>query len=162
MKNLILIRHGKSSWEFNKDDFDRPLAERGISDAGLVAQHVAHLLPQPYVIYSSSAVRARETAIQFALIFDYPLDKIELSNSLYTFDEHKLESEIRSLPDKHQNVILFGHNEAITNFVNKFGDMYIDNVSTSGFVSLAFESDNWQSINRGKIVNIVFPRDLKP
>ena len=34
MKKLFLIRHAKSSWEdFNLDDFDRPLNNRGEKDA---------------------------------------------------------------------------------------------------------------------------------
>jgi hypothetical protein len=37
-------------------------------------------------------------------------------------------------------MLFFGHNSAITNFVNKFG-IFIDNVSTSGFVS-EFETND--------------------
>ena len=33
MKTLILVRHAKSDWPENTDDFDRPLAERGLEDA---------------------------------------------------------------------------------------------------------------------------------
>ena len=37
MKELILIRHGKSSWDYPVSDKDRPLQERGINDAHLVS-----------------------------------------------------------------------------------------------------------------------------
>ncbi|MEY2869533.1 MAG: hypothetical protein RIR01_2030, partial [Bacteroidota bacterium] len=59
------------------------------------------------------------------------------------------------------SVILFGHNAAITNFVNKFGDVFIDNVPTSGFVSLQFDTDSWDSISKGKTKKIIMPKDLK-
>ena len=40
MKKLILVRHGKSSWEYSVSDRDRPLSERGINDALLVSGKV--------------------------------------------------------------------------------------------------------------------------
>ena len=38
MKNLIIIRHAKSSWEAPLKDIDRPLSQKGIIDAHLVAK----------------------------------------------------------------------------------------------------------------------------
>ena len=38
MKTVILVRHGKSSWEYNVSDRDRPLMERGIKDVNKVAK----------------------------------------------------------------------------------------------------------------------------
>ncbi|MGY8915204.1 MAG: SixA phosphatase family protein, partial [Flavobacteriales bacterium] len=40
MKTLILVRHGKSSWDYQVDDQDRPLKERGINDGHLVGSAV--------------------------------------------------------------------------------------------------------------------------
>ncbi|MNE34705.1 hypothetical protein D3C80_1284360 [compost metagenome] len=72
-----------------------------------------------------------------------------------------MEKEIKSCDNSFESVILFGHNAAITNFVNKFGDVFIDNVPTSGFVSLQFEADSWGKITKGKTKKIIFPKDLK-
>jgi phosphohistidine phosphatase len=160
MKNLILIRHAKSSWDAPLHDFDRALTQRGIMDAHLVATHALPFLPDHYHVFSSAAKRARETAIIFAQNFSFPISEIQFGESLYTFDERTLESIIKGFPNSYNNVILFGHNEAITNFVNKFGDIFIDNVSTSGFVSLQFDTDDWQSIRDGKIKKVIFPKDL--
>ncbi|HAH52111.1 MAG TPA: histidine phosphatase family protein, partial [Balneola sp.] len=34
MKQILLLRHAKSSWDHpGLDDFDRPLAKRGLKDA---------------------------------------------------------------------------------------------------------------------------------
>jgi phosphohistidine phosphatase len=161
MKKLILIRHAKSSWDAPLKDSDRPLDNRGIKDAHLVATQVIHLLPKTFLIFSSTAKRASETAIIFAQNFLYPIENIVFKEELYTFDGNSLERIVKSFNNKYDNVILFGHNEAITNFVNKFGDIFIENVPTSGFVSLKFDSDNWQFIDKGKTIEIVFPKDLK-
>ena len=43
MKKLILIRHAKSSWEFNTSDLKRPLSERGINDAEIMSKVLKNL-----------------------------------------------------------------------------------------------------------------------
>jgi phosphohistidine phosphatase len=161
MKNLILIRHAKSAWNAPVQDFDRSLERRGREDAYLVANNAVKFLPSNFVICSSSARRALETATVFAEIFLYPLEDIVFSDNLYTFDANKLEKVIKSLANDLDNVILFGHNDAITNFVNKFGNIFIDNVPTSGVVWLQFDSDTWAKIAKSKTIKTLFPRNLK-
>lgn len=161
MKNLILIRHAKSSWEAPLKDFDRPLMKRGILDAHEVSANISKFLPKTYIIWSSTAARASETALIFAQNISYPIESIVFKDDLYTFDDRQLEKVIKSCDNSFESVILFGHNEAITNFVNKFGDVFIENVPTSGFVSLQFDSENWDTINKGKIHKTIFPKDLK-
>jgi phosphohistidine phosphatase len=161
MKNLILIRHAKSSWDAPVHDKERVLNQRGVRDAHLVAQNIADFLPKINLIWSSTAKRASETAIIFAQNLMWPIESILFKDELYTFDASKLEKVIKSCNNSYENVILFGHNEAITEFVNKFGDVFIDNVPTAGFVSLSFDVESWSTIHKGKINKILFPRDLK-
>lgn len=161
MKNLILIRHAKSSWDAPLKDIDRPLENRGIKDAHLVASNIISFLPKTFLMYSSPAKRATETAMIFAQNLSYPLDDILFKDQLYTFDEIQLENFIKNLNNSNENVIIFGHNEAITNFVNKFGDVLIDNVCTSGFVSIKFDTNNWLTLKKGQTNKIIFPKDLK-
>jgi len=160
MKNLILIRHGKSSWEAPLKDIDRPLDRKGIKDAHKVASDCIPFLPSTFIIWSSIAERASETALIFAQNFLYPIDSIIFKDELYTFDENQLEKIIKSCNNVYESVILFGHNGAITNFVNKFGDIFIDNVPTSGFVSLQFDTDSWGKIEEGMIKKIIFPKKI--
>lgn len=161
MKNLILIRHAKSSWEAPLKDIDRPLDQRGISDAHLVASNCLNYVPSIFVIFSSTAKRATETALIFAQNILYPIESIIFKEELYTFDENQLEKAIKSSSNIFENVILFGHNDAITNFVNKFGDVFISHVPTAGFVSLQFETDDWGKISNGKTKKIIFPKKIK-
>lgn len=110
---------------------------------------------------SSTAKRASDTAMIFAQNLSCPIESIIFNDDLYTFDDRQLEKIVKSCNNDYDNVILFGHNDAITNFVNKFGNVFIDNVPTSGFVSINFESDNWKTIDKGKTQKVIFPRDLK-
>ncbi len=161
MKNLILIRHGKSSWEAPLNDFDRPLTNRGISDAHLVSLAAMNFIPKSFIIKSSTAKRAKNTALIFAQNFSYPIESIQFDDELYTFAAKLLEQLVKKFNNDYESVILFGHNEAITNFVNKFGSVFIDNVTTSGFVSLTFDCDLWCDLKKGRTTKVIFPRDLK-
>ncbi|TBX64828.1 histidine phosphatase family protein [Flavobacterium silvisoli] len=161
MKQLILIRHAKSSWEAPLRDYDRPLTAKGIQDAHLVSTRVINDIPKTFLVWSSAAKRASETALIFAQNLSFPVESIVFKEELYTFDERKLEQIIKSCPDEYDHLIVFGHNEAVTNFVNKFGTVFIDNVTTSGFVNIIFENQSWSHIENGVTKKVVFPRDLK-
>lgn len=160
MKQLLLIRHAKSSWEAPLRDFDRPLTSRGIHDAHLVSSNIINQIPKSYLLWSSAAKRASETAMIFAQNIGFPLDSIIFKQELYTFDERQLEQIIKSCPDEYDHLIVFGHNEAITNFVNSFGNIFVDNVATAGFVNIIFDQHSWKLINNGVTKKVVFPRDL--
>lgn len=161
MKQLIVVRHAKSSWDAPLRDKDRPLTSKGIQDAHLVSSNILNQIPNSFIVWSSSAKRASETAIIFAQNISFPIESIVFKEELYTFDERKLEQIIKSCPNEYENLILFGHNEAITSFVNKFGNIFIDNVSTSGFVNIIFEQNSWNDIEKGITKKVIFPRDLK-
>lgn len=161
MKNLILIRHAKSSWDAPLVDKDRPLSKRGITDAHLVAAEVEDYLPKSYIVWSSTAQRAKNTAYIFAENLSIPLETIVFKDDLYTFDSKALEKVIKSCNNQFDNLILFGHNDAITNFVNTFGNLAVDNVPTAGFVSLSFQENDWKDIRKGKTEKVLFPSELK-
>lgn len=161
MRTLILIRHGKSEWGTTAVDIDRPLKESGQSDARLVCEAARKFLPTKFTIWSSVARRASGTALIFAEVLSYPAQDIFFREELYTFDLAGLENCIRSCPDGQSALMVFGHNEAITEFVNKFGTIAIDNVPTSGLVTITFETDKWSEFAAGKTGKVIFPRDLK-
>ena len=158
MKTLILIRHAKSDWGM-LDDFDRTLTQRGTDDALLVAKEVTGELPHNLTIWTSSARRASSTAEIMTAQWSRPIDEYRFD--LYTFDWNRLTEVIKSADDSIENLCVFGHNEGITEFVNNFGDIYIDNVPTAGLVGIAFDTERWQDISQGRIVRTLFPKTLR-
>lgn len=77
MKTLFLIRHAKSSWDDpNKDDFDRPLNERGKRNAPFMGKLLKKENILPDLIISSPAKRAIATAKIIADETGYPKNKI--------------------------------------------------------------------------------------
>lgn len=156
---LVLIRHAKSSWEGNLKDHDRPLSKRGIDDAQQVFEALKSFLNFEYSILSSTSKRTTQTAKIFCAINGMNFESITFKDELYTFESYELEKFISK--NFKNNLIIFGHNNAITDFVNKFGDCYIDNIPTCGVVILEFEKTDLLSANEGAIIKTIFPRDLK-
>ncbi|RUZ86718.1 histidine phosphatase family protein, partial [Mesorhizobium sp. M7A.F.Ca.US.003.02.2.1] len=62
MKQLLLLRHAKSSWDDpDLDNFDRPLAERGVKAARLMGRELAARGWLPDLALVSAALRTRDT-----------------------------------------------------------------------------------------------------
>lgn len=161
MKTILLVRHGKSSWEYSVSDRDRPLLERGINDAGLVAKEFFKNYLEIDAAYSSPANRAMHTAIIFLRTVNFPLEKFNLSNILYDFTGRDVLSFIKSLDNSKKTVLLFGHNEAFTNIANSLGNENIDNLPTSGLVELKFDTNDWSTVSKGVTGRTIFPKSLK-
>jgi len=160
MKKIILIRHGKSSWDIPVIDHDRQLTTKGIENTIKIAAESMHFIDLKSTIWSSSAKRAFQTACLIVDNWKLPLSSILVKKELYTFNVNQLEQIVKSCSNDCDSLILFGHNNAITDFVNKFGDIFIDNVPTSGFVSIIFETNSWSSITKGKTNKILVPREI--
>ncbi|MFC4739982.1 SixA phosphatase family protein [Flavobacterium ponti] len=156
---LILIRHAKSSWENNFIDHDRPLSNRGVKDAQLVFNSFDFFLNNKCEILASTSKRTTQTAKIFCSLTKINFEDVIFKKELYTFDSNELEKVIRKNLKK--NLIIFGHNNAITDFVNKFGNYYIENVPTCGVVIIKFDDFSTFSPNKGVITKTIFPRDLK-
>ncbi len=161
MKQLILVRHGKSSWEYSVGDKDRPLLERGINDALLVARKFSSEGLDIDFVFSSPANRALHTCILFLRQLDYPMHKLQITDSLYDFSGDGAIPFINNLDNTLDTVMIFGHNHAFTHIANSFGNTYIDNVPTSGLVHLQFGADRWENITKGTTVQTIFPKQIR-
>lgn len=161
MKKLILVRHGKSSWKHDLPDYERPLKERAIKDAGLVIKAVKGSLEEPFVLWSSFATRALESARMFKEQLDVEEDNFLVRKDLYTFDSGELIDVIRSCDDSLDQLMVFGHNPAITETANRLGDQYFDNVPTTGLVVMEFETESWRSLEKGSTILYLFPKNLR-
>ena len=141
MKNIILIRHAKSSWEFPIPDKERELTSKGIKKAIEIAKKSLPFISPSATIWSSSSKRTLLTAKIFLEIWSLDTNNIIVKDDLYTFECSELKEIVKSCPNQCENLILFGHNGAITDFVNKFGNKYISNVPTSGMVSINLQKE---------------------
>jgi phosphohistidine phosphatase len=161
MKTIIFVRHGKSSWDYQVDDKDRPLKERGINDAHLVSYQLKKKELKIGACFSSPANRALHTCMIFLRNLNFDFKRFEVSNALYDFSGESVLHFLKDLDDNLSTVLLFGHNYAFTSLVNMLGDTYLDNLSTAGMAIVEFDLESWQDIKKGTTKQIILPKELR-
>ena len=146
MKTLYLIRHAKSSWQDEKlSDHDRTLNDRGYGDAAMMAERLKVANKLIDVCYTSTAVRAKETANIFHKTFQLSANCYFENNDLYLADVDRLYEVVSGLSDEFSSAALFAHNPGITSFVNTLTDIHIDNMPTCAVFGVEISDDNWLS-----------------
>ena len=147
MKELFLVRHGKSSWkEAAVHDKDRPLRIKGVEDAYELAATFKEANCYPELIITSSATRAWQTARIIASGFAYPVNRILVKDQLYACGKQDLFEEVCRTANDIQTIMVVGHDPSLTNFANTFLKHPIEKIKTAGFLHLKFECDKWSEI----------------
>jgi len=164
MKTLYLVRHAKSSWKYSTlDDFERPLNKRGRKSAPFMGRILKKLKVAPDLIISSPANRAATTARIIADSIDYPLERIQYSETIYEFSENALIHFIRQIEDSVKTAMVVGHNPAITDLANTIGDTAISNIPTCGVFCVNLNISSWAAFgeHRGELNFFEFPKKHK-
>ena len=153
-KTLHIVRHAKSSWDFeNISDIDRPLKLKGIQNSYEMARRIKIRYTLPDLIITSPAIRAIHTAIIFARVFEFPLDKIIIDENLYGAEEDSIMGLIKKTDNSISSLMIVGHNPELTNFVNRFVKDTIVNIGTTGIVSIVFDVEDWKDVDQKKLVS---------
>lgn len=162
MRNLYLVRHSKSSWKnLSLNDFDRPLNKRGKKDALLMGDYLTMKKVDIGLIISSPAKRTLETLNLLAEKISFN-ERVQFEQLLYEANLKKIFSVIRNIDEQIQNVMLIGHNPALTILANYLLKENIDNIPTSGIVAIKFAL-TWKDIseNCGTLLFFEYPKKLK-
>ena len=113
MKSLMLLRHAKASQGLaGTQDHDRPLNSRGQYDAPRIAEWIASEGLIPDYIISSTARRARETALAVVELCGSWCDVL-LTRSIYEARPEAYVQAIQAAPEKSQRVLVVGHNPTL-------------------------------------------------
>lgn len=150
MKTLFVVRHAKSSWEdIDLADIDRPLNERGKRDAPRMGKRLKEKNIHPQLFMSSPARRAFSTARRIGEVLEYKKSDIKVNKDLYHATDDGILKVVLQLPDKYDEIMIFGHNPGLTDFVNTLlaENESIDNVPTCGIVAFRFSCKQWSEIS---------------
>lgn len=151
MKTLFIIRHAKSDQSFFGNDFERPLNERGRSDAPVMAKRLLDKGFTPDAFISSPAIRAKQTAESFAEIFKKTSDDINFISALYQAPQGGFYEVVAGLPDDLSSVAVFSHNPGITFFANSLSaGITIDNMPTCAIFAVSADVIHWAGFNKAK------------
>ncbi|HFA50787.1 MAG TPA: histidine phosphatase family protein [Bacteroidetes bacterium] len=161
MKTVYLVRHAKSSWEYNAlRDSERPLNDRGLRDAPFMAKILKNKGAEPDAIISSPAVRALTTAMFFKNELGLGGEDVLIKEDIYEAMSATILKVIQLLPEDFESVLLFGHNPTFTSVANIFSDKYIPNMPTCSIVRIDADIDNWSEFKKGKakVTEFHFPK----
>lgn len=112
MRQLLLLRHAKSSWDDPMlADHARPLNARGRRAAQAMASAMRDLGLSPDVVLVSSARRTLQTLEAISPFADSPL--IEPMDDLYLASWPRLLELLRQVPETARSVLLIGHNPGL-------------------------------------------------
>jgi len=157
MKTLLLLRHAKSSWDDRSlDDFDRPLARRGISAAMRMGEYLTDEGLVPEVVLCSAARRTRQTwdLVKAQMAID---PEARFQRSLYLADPAQLLMEIHVQMDSASTLLMVGHNPGTQTLARRLagrGDQdELEAMSrkfpTAGLAVLTYSGTRWASVTRG-------------
>ena len=121
MKTLLLMRHAKSSRDDpSLSDHDRPLNERGKTDAPRMGRLLRNEGLTPDLIISSSATRALATAgaVGEGCHYTDPAG-VRVAPELYPGDSPSYVRILREIPEEFHRVLVIGHNPAIETFLSE-------------------------------------------
>ena len=111
------MRHAKSSWkDSHLPDQARPLNKRGQKDAPRMGKLLKESGLIPQRIYSSTAERARQTAVAVAEKLGYGGEIIYL-DALYLAEPSAIVDVLKSVPDGIECVLVIGHNPGMEQLV---------------------------------------------
>ena len=163
MKTLYLVRHAKSSWDNTVlDDIDRPLNEKGYSNAHFMGHLLSKEKVCPDMILTSPAIRAATTSLIFSRHLNYAPSGIKIAATIYESDIYDHIKMIAQHENKINTIMLFGHNPTITDLANFFIDDRIENIPTCGFAGISFAIKRWEELKtrtKGTLVTFDFPKN---
>ncbi len=150
MKVLYLVRHAKSSWDYPElSDFDRPLNKRGKRDSPEMGRRLAEKGILPDLMLTSPANRALTTCKNIAEEINYPIKEIAADQNIYHAGVESLLKVVQQADDKHNFIMLFGHNPGFTDFANSLAGTSIYNIPTCGIFACQFQIDKWNDVALG-------------
>jgi phosphohistidine phosphatase len=172
MRQLLLLRHAKSSWEDKElPDHERPLNPRGRRAAAAMRDAMENLGLAPDLVLVSSSLRTRQTLEALEPWAEMPL--IENMESLYNATAPALLQALRGVKETVRSVLLIGHNPGLHELAMRLVGAHAMTYANAdlrrlaeGYPSGALAEFTvpgpWGTLDEGggRLVRFVCPRDL--
>ena len=163
MKELLLLRHGKSDWnaEYGRDH-DRPLAPRGRAAAKLIGRFLEQVNCAPDLIVTSSAVRAQTTA-KLATAASGWKTHLVVTDELYATSSMEVVQLVSHQAPDVERLMLVGHNPTWEDTASLLLGGGMIKLPTAAVACIRFSVLTWSEVssNRGVLQWLVTPKLLK-
>jgi phosphohistidine phosphatase len=115
-RTLVLVRHGKSSWDYDVDDHERPLSGRGRRDAEALGRFLSQRSIRVDLVLCSTAMRTKQTW-DYAKAGGATAGEIQYLREIYHAWVPELLTMIREVPDEIRTLLVLGHAPGIPDLV---------------------------------------------
>jgi phosphohistidine phosphatase len=163
MKTLLLMRHAKSSWKEPKmKDRERPVNKRGRKTTPRMGELLKEAELVPQVIYSSSAVRARQTVEMLISACGFTGD-IKYFDSFYMAEPEVYLKRLRKLPDDIERVMVIGHNPGLEALMQILSGK-VEALPTASIAYLSLPITNWKDLyedTKGELIEVWRPKEIE-
>ena len=162
MKQIYVLRHAKSSWDnSNLSDFERPLADRGISDAKKMSKFLKDMNIKIDKVLCSNAIRAKETFDLTADGFNFEIDKATYLDKLYFGDTTTIIQDLKELEESLNNILIVGHNPTLHYLVEILTNESINRFTTCNLATISHDGE-WVSLNSQQcsLKSLIRPKEL--
>lgn len=148
MKQLILLRHAKSSWaDDGLDDRHRPLSDRGERDAPRMGGRLRERHARPELLLTSPAARTVRTARIVARALGCRREVVRVEEALYLASEQDILRVLAAEGMSFGTILVVGHNPGLTDLANLLlPDLQLDNLPTSGIVAIDCGAESWAEL----------------
>lgn len=160
VKHLLLIRHAEAVLpSADRKDHERPLTQKGLSDASKLGKKLDEMEIRPDVIMCSTAVRAQETASRLAEQVFFDLQHIIYDRDIYEASVRTCLQRINNSDDKNNCLCIIGHNPTLSYLAEYLAGSEVGNLQPGGMVHLSFEIGSWSEASGGlaHVANVLQP-----
>lgn len=165
MKRIILLRHAKTeTYSYDKNDFERNLTERGISDCHIITDALQAKDYSLDHIISSPANRAKQTAELFAEDFEVPKSSIQYQQEIYdAITTQEMLNLFSEVSDELETVLFVGHNPDISRFAYRLTQSFQHHVPTCCAIVLETNINCWKHLGTEAFLfqDILIPKNYK-
>lgn len=161
MKQLLLMRHAKSSWDNPAlTDFARPLNARGLQAAPQIGRYLLAQGIKPSLMISSPATRARQTT-QLVCETAWPTLAVRYEATIYEASTATLLSLVWRLPDTSATVVMVGHNPGMAGLLAYLTSQH-EHFPTAAVACINLPAENWAGAEgaSGQLAWLVRPKEL--
>lgn len=166
-RTLILLRHGKSDWSTNDDDFDRPLKKRGRNASLQAGEWLRENRLIPDFVITSSAKRAVQTAELACGPMAIKKKEIYKQKHIYLATAEELLLVLEDCPEQAERVMLVGHNPGLEELLyflvgGRISIPEDGKIMPTAALAVLMMPDNWGNLDVGsaELRQLIRPRDL--
>ena len=165
-RELLLLRHGKSDWDKDTSDFERPLKRRGKKAAFCAGKWLLKQNLVPDLVISSPAARAIRTARVTCKTMGLKRSRILTEDHVYLAHAVDLIDVLRDCPEK-ARIMLVGHNPGHEDLMLYLigGNMVMPDdgkLLPTATIAVLGMPDSWRNLSKGctRLLSLTRPSEM--